>query len=87
LAQGANWVGPVGFPRTDAEVKAHVKDIQAKFSKAKHIVLVGGGAVGFGNFPPTLSAPRVLWNGYFSTELAGEIKDIWPVCLFFFDWQ
>lgn len=47
MAQGANWVGPVGFPRTDAEVKAHVKDIQAKFSKAKHIVLVGGGAVGF----------------------------------------
>ncbi|KAF9461151.1 FAD/NAD(P)-binding domain-containing protein [Collybia nuda] len=47
LTQGATWTGPPGFPRTDDGVKEHVKSLQTKFSKAKDIVLVGGGAVGF----------------------------------------
>jgi hypothetical protein len=48
LTQGALWSGPTGFPRSDAEVKEHIKNLQTKFAKAQNIVLVGGGAVGFG---------------------------------------
>lgn len=51
LSQGANWRGPPGFPQTDAGVKEHLKSLQSKFSKAKDIVLAGGGAVGFGTSP------------------------------------
>ncbi|KAF8220606.1 FAD/NAD(P)-binding domain-containing protein [Tricholoma matsutake] len=47
LSQGSKWTGPPGFPQTDAEVKAHLKDLHTKFSKAQNILLVGGGAVGF----------------------------------------
>lgn len=60
LSQGATWSGPPAFPRTDSGVKEHISSLQAQFSTAKNIVLVGGGAVGF--------------------ELAGELKDVWPVC-------
>jgi len=47
LTQGATWSGPPAFPRSDSGVKEHVESLHAKFSKAKDIVIVGGGAVGF----------------------------------------
>ncbi|RDB27682.1 Apoptosis-inducing factor B [Hypsizygus marmoreus] len=46
LSQGATWSGPPGFPQTDSGVKEHISHLQSLFSKAKDIVLVGGGAVG-----------------------------------------
>ncbi|KAG5635072.1 hypothetical protein H0H81_012541 [Sphagnurus paluster] len=46
LSQGLSWNGPVAFPRNTTGVKEHIDTIHNQLSKAKHIVLVGGGAVG-----------------------------------------
>jgi len=50
LAQGATWSGPPGLPRTENGVKEHVDSLRAQFGAAHNIVIVGGGAVGYGSF-------------------------------------
>ncbi|CAL1709321.1 unnamed protein product [Somion occarium] len=46
LATGSTWSGPLNFPQSDAEVIASINDWRNKIANAKHVVVVGGGAVG-----------------------------------------
>ncbi|KAK7687688.1 hypothetical protein QCA50_008904 [Cerrena zonata] len=46
LATGSTWSGALNFPDADADLRATIKDWRNKFSGAKHVVIVGGGAVG-----------------------------------------
>ncbi|KAL6306197.1 hypothetical protein BKA93DRAFT_729915 [Sparassis latifolia] len=46
LASGSSWSGPLDFPTTDSEIREHIKEWRLKYGNAKHIVLIGGGAVG-----------------------------------------
>ncbi|KAL1950022.1 hypothetical protein VTO73DRAFT_5144 [Trametes versicolor] len=46
LATGSVWPGPLNFPEHDDEVRAHISSWRSKYEKAKHVVIVGGGAVG-----------------------------------------
>lgn len=46
LTPGSVWPGPVSFPNEKAAVASHVASWRKKYSSAKEIVLVGGGAVG-----------------------------------------
>ncbi|OBZ71613.1 Apoptosis-inducing factor 2 [Grifola frondosa] len=46
LASGSSWPGPLNFPQTDADVQAHIARWRKTYEAAKHVVVVGGGAVG-----------------------------------------
>jgi len=46
LAPGSRWEGPLSFPDTDLKSQQWIKESRARFSAAKEVVLVGGGAVG-----------------------------------------
>ncbi|KAH6916250.1 hypothetical protein BKA70DRAFT_1255135 [Coprinopsis sp. MPI-PUGE-AT-0042] len=47
LATGSTWNGPLDIPEADSEAaKAHLDSWRHKFSNAKNVVLIGGGAVG-----------------------------------------
>jgi NADH dehydrogenase FAD-containing subunit len=46
LATGSKWEGPLDFPSSTKEVTEWVKNQRNAFSRAKDIVIVGGGAVG-----------------------------------------
>ncbi|KAI0823945.1 FAD/NAD-P-binding domain-containing protein [Trametes gibbosa] len=46
LATGSSWSGPLAFPDKEADLRAHLTDWRGKFQKAKHVVIVGAGAVG-----------------------------------------
>jgi NADH dehydrogenase FAD-containing subunit len=46
LATGSRWQDPVQFPSTKEEVDGYVKSWREKFRDAKHVLFVGGGAVG-----------------------------------------
>ncbi|KAI0823949.1 FAD/NAD-P-binding domain-containing protein [Trametes gibbosa] len=46
IATGNSWAGPIDFPETDAEVRAHINSWRDKYEKAKHVVIVGGGPLG-----------------------------------------
>ena len=48
IATGSVWKGPLNFPSTKKDLPLWTKAWQEKFSKAKNVVLVGGGAVGLG---------------------------------------
>jgi len=46
VASGSKWEGAIDFPSSKEEASTHIKSWRDKFEKAKHIALVGGGAVG-----------------------------------------
>jgi len=46
LATGSIWSSHLNFPSSDADIKGHLQSWRDRFSKAKEIVIVGGGAVG-----------------------------------------
>ena len=46
LTPGSVWSGAVAFPDNKDEVAEWVKQWRNKYKKARHIVFVGGGAVG-----------------------------------------
>lgn len=48
LATGSIWSSHLNFPSSDADIKGHLQSWRDRFSKAKEIVIVGGGAVGIG---------------------------------------
>ena len=77
VATGSNWVGPISFPKQASEVSSHIAARRKEFKEANDIVIVGGGAVGIGVSSRFFVFLRA--NSRFSTELAGEIKDVWPV--------
>jgi NADH dehydrogenase FAD-containing subunit len=54
VATGSRWSddGPVAFGTEKDKILEHVTSWRAKFKDAQDIVLVGGGAIGFGKFPP-----------------------------------
>jgi len=59
IATGSVWKGPLNFPSTKKDLLLWTKAWQEKFSKAKDVVLVGGGAVGLGT-------PRLHSQGLFA---------------------
>ena len=50
LATGSKWEGALNFPSSKADMHTHLEAWRAKFAKANHIALVGGGAVGIGKY-------------------------------------
>ena len=52
IASGSVWKGPLNFPSAKKDVLLWTKTWQEKFSKARDVVLVGGGAVGLGTPRP-----------------------------------
>jgi apoptosis-inducing factor 2 len=48
LATGSKWTGPSAIPENEADVLPFVNAWRKKFSQAKHVVIIGGGAVGIG---------------------------------------
>ncbi|KAL4252163.1 FAD/NAD(P)-binding domain-containing protein [Abortiporus biennis] len=46
LATGSKWRGALNFPDTDEEIHAHIEGWRKRFSAAKNVIIVGGGAVG-----------------------------------------
>lgn len=48
LATGSQWTGPCAIPENEVDVLPFVNAWRDKFSKAKHVVIIGGGAVGIG---------------------------------------
>lgn len=48
LATGSLWPGPIDLGNTDEEIHQSVKLWRSRYAKAKHVVIVGGGAVGIG---------------------------------------
>ncbi|KAI9570266.1 hypothetical protein HD554DRAFT_396054 [Boletus coccyginus] len=46
IASGSKWKGPTDFPLHESEVLPHVHTWRNKFANAKHVVIVGGGALG-----------------------------------------
>lgn len=50
VATGSRWSGPVVFGSQKDEILDSVASWRTKFKEAQDIVLVGGGAVGFGKF-------------------------------------
>jgi len=81
LASGSLWPGPLAFPERPQSVSKFTRDTREKFRHAKHVVLAGGGAVGIGEL---IFGCQWVLNRHSSSclEFAGEIKDIWPVCVF-----
>lgn len=78
LAPGSIWEGPIQLPDTREDVDAHFAEWREKFKNAKHVVLAGGGAVGIGKsylFPSSQKDTK-----YVRLEIAGEVRDIYPVC-------
>ena len=52
LAPGSKWKAPVDLPLYETDVLPHIRTWRSKFANAKHVVIVGGGAVGIGQ--PTM---------------------------------
>lgn len=50
LAPGTLWSGPLNFPSDDASAKASIREWRRRYADAKEVVLVGGGAVGIGEY-------------------------------------
>jgi len=46
LATGSKWTGPSAIPENEADVLPFVNAWRKRFSQAKHVVIIGGGAVG-----------------------------------------
>ena len=50
LGTGSSWTGTTDFPDADEDVREHIRSWRAAFSKASNVVIVGGGAVGIGEY-------------------------------------
>lgn len=48
LSSGSKWTGPCAIPENEEDVLPFVNAWRKKFADAKHVVIVGGGAVGIG---------------------------------------
>lgn len=75
VATGSSWQGLLAFPDKRALYEEHIQLWRDKFEKAQNIVIVGGGAVGIG--PPCHYTCLRLTDHVL--EVAGEIKDVYPV--------
>lgn len=80
LSPGSKWESFLDLPFEADKVKAHIQEWRDKFRKAKKVAIVGGGAVGSGEFPTDMNLLTSFLNqchGF--TELAGEIRHYYPV--------
>lgn len=48
LATGSRFSGPFDLGDTDEEIRSSIKGWRRRYASAKHVVVVGGGAVGIG---------------------------------------
>lgn len=63
LAPGSTWGGPLDFPDKKEDIMQHLEVWWRKFSEAKSIVLVGGGAVALGAFSLSLHPSSIATSG------------------------
>jgi len=78
LSQGATWSGPPAYPRDDNGVKEHLKGLHDMISKAKDIVLVGGGAVGFGESHYMRYHPSTPYTRHHLFRTGWRDQRLWP---------
>ena len=79
LGPGSQWSGPLAFPNDPQDVSAFIGDTRTKFQGSTHVAIAGGGAVGMGApLSPGCNCTNTDIDLF--QELAGEIRDIWPVC-------
>jgi NADH dehydrogenase FAD-containing subunit len=76
IATGSEWNGPLRWPNEKENVKPYLDEWREKFSTAKSVVIVGGGAVGVGKHG-LRQTPVILLDNVF-TELAGEVREFHP---------
>ena len=50
LATGSRWPAFMSLPKTEVDTKTHIASWRDDFKTAEHVVIVGGGAVGVGEF-------------------------------------
>ncbi|KAI0642896.1 FAD/NAD-P-binding domain-containing protein [Trametes meyenii] len=77
LATGSNWSGPLRFPDSDTDVRAHISSWRNKYEKANHVVVVGAGAVGL----ETAGEIKQLWPKKKVTIVHSEqlpVNDTYP---------
>ena len=77
LATGSKHSGPIDFPDEPAQCRAHLEHWRTAFREATNIVLVGGGGVAIG--PCSIPSLLVVFQLNSISELAGELKDYYPV--------
>lgn len=59
LATGSIWDGPLAIPDGKAEIEQWAREWRARIEKAEDILLVGGGAVGVGEWTRATNADRI----------------------------
>lgn len=77
LATGSKYSGPVDFPDDPEQCLAHIERWRTAFREAKDVVLIGGGGVAIG--PCSTLHLLVVPPSTLFPELAGELKDYYPV--------
>lgn len=80
LATGSVWEGALDMPQSRKDAEANIRHWRKAAADAKSVAIIGGGAVGCGKLVST-HAPYHF--KLIHLELAGEIRDIYPVCFVF----
>lgn len=77
LASGRRWEGGLDIPPGRQDAESMVQEWRRKIEPSSGVVIVGGGAVSTGT--PVPEDCRSHFEPYTLTELAGEIRDVFPV--------
>lgn len=76
LATGSLWEGPLSLPDGNDALLSWIQEWRTKFKNANDIVIVGAGAVGLGS---SASLVSLCDHSPVPIELAGELRDVYPV--------
>jgi NADPH-dependent 2,4-dienoyl-CoA reductase/sulfur reductase-like enzyme len=65
LALGSSWNGALSLPNSRVSAIEHLRSFRKQLDAAKHVLVIGGGAVGLGMFQQAYlltSVIHALWN-------------------------